>query len=338
MYNGDRSRKNVLVDHGFRLPSALDNRPMTWDEFLTVQPQTLYVSATPAPYEIEKSGGDIVELVVRPTGLVDPPVEIRPTQGQIQDIMQEIQTVAANGQRTLVTTLTKRLAEELDDYCRQRGVKTSYLHSDVKTINRVEILKDLRLGKYDALIGVNLLREGLDLPEVALVIILDADKEGFLRNATSLIQTIGRCARNVDGRVILYADRTTDAMQKTLIETTRRRQMQLAYNKEHNITPTTVIRSIETGMEEFFVNGDLSGVNIPAIGSALPGVEKADEIRILQEEMEVAANEMRYEDAGRLRDRLLELGVKLTAYQAPEGGVLRQTHAKMRGGKGKSKK
>jgi excinuclease ABC subunit B len=250
-----------------------------------------------------------VELLVRPTGLVDPPVEVRPTKGQVPDIINEILARAEKGERALVTTLTKRLAEDLDAYCRERGLKTTYLHSDVHTFDRVEILRDLRAGAYDALIGVNLLREGLDLPEVSLVVILDADKEGFLRNTTSLIQIIGRCARNVDGRVILYADRITDAMRKTMDETQRRRETQLAFNAEHNITPTTVKRALETGLEEFFASSEEHTVYVPALGGSVKtgGVTPEEEIRLLQIEMEQAAGEMRYEEAARLRDRLLEL-------------------------------
>ncbi len=309
MYNGDQARKKVLVEHGFRLPSALDNRPLKWDEFQEVQPQCVYVSATPAPYELTLSEDGPVELLVRPTGLVDPPVEVRPTKGQVPDIMQEIKARAERGERALVTTLTKRLAEDLDTYCREHGLKTTYLHSDVHTLDRVEILRDLRTGAYDALIGVNLLREGLDLPEVSLVVILDADKEGFLRNTTSLIQIIGRCARNTEGRVILYADRITDAMRKTMDETGRRRDTQMAYNKLHGISPTTVKRALETGLEEFFSSSQENSVYVPALGSSVKtgGITPEEEIRLLQIEMEQAATEMRYEEAARLRDRLLEL-------------------------------
>ncbi|MCC8179422.1 MAG: UvrB/UvrC motif-containing protein, partial [Planctomycetes bacterium] len=314
MYNGDQARKKVLVEHGFRLPSALDNRPLKWEEFQEMQPQTVYVSATPAPYELGLSETGPVELLVRPTGLVDPPVEVRPTKGQVPDIMNEIKERAAKGERALITTLTKRLAEDLDSFCREHGLKTTYLHSEVHTLNRVEILRDLRTGTYDALIGVNLLREGLDLPEVSLVVILDADKEGFLRNATSLIQIIGRCARNVEGRVILYADRITDAMRKTMDETSRRREAQLAFNEEHNITPTTVSRAIETGLEEFFGVSEEHSVYIPAIGGSVKtgGMTKEDEIKILQQEMEKAADERRFEDAARLRDRLIELDAPIS--------------------------
>ncbi|MCC8189853.1 MAG: UvrB/UvrC motif-containing protein, partial [Planctomycetes bacterium] len=309
MYNGDQARKKVLVEHGFRLPSALDNRPLTWEEFQAIQPQCVYVSATPAPYELGLSGKGPVELLVRPTGLVDPPVEVRPTKDQVPDIMNEIKARAAKGERALVTTLTKRLAEDLDNYCHEHGLKTAYLHSDIHTLDRVEILRDLRTGAYDALIGVNLLREGLDLPEVSLVVILDADKEGFLRNATSLIQIIGRCARNTEGRVILYADRITDAMRKTMDETERRRETQIAYNREHGVTPTTVKRALETGLEEFFSNSEEQTVYIPALGTSIRSgaITPEEEIRLLQIEMENAAAEMRYEEAARLRDRLLEL-------------------------------
>ena len=341
MYNGDQARKKVLVEHGFRLPSALDNRPLKWDEFRDVQPQTIYVSATPAPYEIEASGGLPVELLVRPTGLVDPPVEVRPTRGQVPDIMNEIKLRAEKGERALVTTLTKRLAEDLDSYCREHGLKTSYLHSDVHTLDRVEILRDLRIGTYDALIGVNLLREGLDLPEVSLVVILDADKEGFLRNATSLIQIIGRCARNTEGRVILYADRITDAMRRTMDETSRRRDAQKAFNLEHNITPTTVSRKIETGLEEFFTAEEKS-IYIPALGEKIRAgaVTPEDEIRLLQQEMETAAAEMRYEDAARLRDRLLELKAPISySGSSSQGKGGWKGKARMRGkGQGGRKK
>ncbi len=337
MYNGDQARKKVL---GFRLPSALDNRPLKWEEFQDIQPQCVYVSATPAAYELGLSAEDgPVELLVRPTGLVDPPVEVRPTRGQVPDIMNEIQARAAKGERALVTTLTKRLAEDLDTYCRERGLKTAYLHSDVHTLDRVEILRDLRTGAYDALIGVNLLREGLDLPEVSLVVILDADKEGFLRNATSLIQIIGRCARNTEGRVILYADRITDAMRKTMDETGRRRETQLAFNAEHNITPTTVKRALETGLEEFFTAGEEHTVYVPALGGSVKtgGVTPEEEIRLLQIEMEQAAAEMRYEEAARLRDRLLELKapISYTGTSAPRKGRWKKGAGRGRPARGK---
>lgn len=324
MYNGDQARKKVLVEHGFRLPSALDNRPLKWEEFQEIQPQAIYVSATPAPYELGISEAGPVELLVRPTGLIDPPVEVRPTKGQVPNIMEEIKARAERGERTLVTTLTKRLAEDLDSYCREHGLKTTYLHSDVHTLDRVEILRDLRTGAYDALIGVNLLREGLDLPEVSLVVILDADKEGFLRNTTSLIQIIGRCARHTDGRVILYADRITDAMRKTMDETERRRETQIAFNEKHGITPTSVKRALETGLEEFFSSSRENAVYVPALGSSVKtgGITPEEEIRLLQIEMEKAAGEMRYEEAARLRDRLLELKapISYTGSTTPQRG------------------
>jgi excinuclease ABC subunit B len=337
MYNGDQARKKVLVDHGFRLPSALDNRPLKFEEFQEVQPQTIYVSATPAPYELGLSRDGPVELLVRPTGLVDPPVEVRPTKGQVPDIMQEIKTRAAKGERALVTTLTKRLAEDLDAYCREHGLRTTYLHSDVHTFDRVEILRDLRAGAYDALIGVNLLREGLDLPEVSLVVILDADKEGFLRNTTSLIQIIGRCARNTEGRVILYADRITDAMRKTMDETSRRRATQMAFNEEHGITPTTVKRALETGLEEFFGSSEEKSVFVPALGGKVKigGSSPEEEIRLLQIEMENAAAEMRYEDAARLRDRLLELKAPIS-YAGSNTPARRPRKGRGRGKRGMS--
>ena len=317
MFNGDRARKQVLVDHGFRLPSALENRPMRFEEFTEQQPTTVYVSATPNDYEVSHSNDKVVELIVRPTGLVDPPVEVRPTKGQIEDIINEIKITAEKKERVLITTLTKKLSEDLDQFCREQGLKTEYLHSGIDTLERVEILKDLREGKFDALIGVNLLREGLDLPEVSLVIVVDADKEGFLRSTTSLIQTIGRCARNAQGRVIFYADTITPSMQKTIDETDRRRKMQLAYNKENNITPQTVTRAIETGLEEFF--GNKEEVYIPALDATSESTDREAEIKLLEEEMIKAADEMRFEDAAALRDRLLELKAPIN-YTKNEAG------------------
>lgn len=336
MYNGDRARKQVLVDHGFRLPSALDNRPMTFAEFVSGQPQTVYVSATPAEYEVERSRGEIVELIVRPTGLVDPPVEIRPTKGQVEDILREIALRQERNERVLITTLTKRLAEDLDQFCRERGMRTEYLHSDVDTLERVEILKKLRGGEYSALIGVNLLREGLDLPEVSLVIVLDADKEGFLRSATSLIQTIGRCARNVEGRVIFYADKITAAMRKTMDETSRRREAQIAHNLKHNITPKTVTRAIETGLEEFFSKED-ADVYVPALDATISEDERHKEIHMLQEEMVKASEEMRFEDAAALRDRLLELKAPIDYIPGSAPGYGRKARGK-KGGKSGGRK
>src|SRR6478735_2466446 len=248
MYHGDRSRKSTLVEYGFRLPSALDNRPLTFEEFEHRTNQIIYVSATPGPYELTKSAGVVVEQIIRPTGLVDPPVEIRPVKGQIDDLLHEIRDRVSKGERVLVTTLTKRMSEDLAEYYAEVGVRCRYMHSEIETLERIKLLRDLRKGEYDVLIGINLLREGLDLPEVSLVAILDADKEGFLRSAGSLIQTIGRCARNLNGRAVLYADRMTDSMQKAMNETDRRRAIQEAYNIENGITPVSIVRSLDMSL------------------------------------------------------------------------------------------
>lgn len=243
MYNGDQARKQVLVDHGFRLPSALDNRPLTFDEFEGKTNQVIYVSATPGPYELEQAP-EVIEQIIRPTGLLDPPIDIRPIEGQIDDLLGEIQDRIAKNERVLITTLTKKMSEDLTDYLKDVGIKVNYLHSEIKTLERIEIIRDLRLGKFDVLVGINLLREGLDIPEVSLVAILDADKEGFLRSERSLIQTIGRAARNENGRVIMYADRITRSMGIAIEETQRRRTIQEAYNKEHGITPKTIQKGV----------------------------------------------------------------------------------------------
>jgi excinuclease ABC subunit B len=304
MYNGDFSRKTTLVEHGFRLPSALDNRPMRFDEFEAQTPQTVYVSATPAAFELQKAQGRVAEQIIRPTGLVDPPVEVRSTEGQVQDLVKECQGCVARGERALITTLTKRLSEDLATYLREAGLKCRYLHSEIDAIERVEILKSLRLGDFEVLVGVNLLREGLDLPEVALVVVLDADKEGFLRSHTSLIQTIGRAARNVNGRIILYADQVTEAMKVTMAETDRRRQKQVEYNQEHGITPVTIRKAITEGIEAVLREREAEQKALGVSGEVLDQVEH---VKRLEEEMERLAEELRFEEAAELRDRILEL-------------------------------
>ncbi|MFT3704132.1 MAG: excinuclease ABC subunit UvrB [Agriterribacter sp.] len=332
MYGGDRSRKLVLVDFGFRLPSALDNRPLNFHEFESMLNQTVYVSATPGEYELEKTGGVVVEQVVRPTGLLDPPIEIRPSINQIDDLLDEIDKTVKKGDRVLVTTLTKRMAEEMDKYLHRINIKSKYIHSEVDTLDRVEILRQLRLGEIDVLVGVNLLREGLDLPEVSLVAILDADKEGFLRNERSLTQTAGRAARNVDGLVIFYADKMTESMQRTIDETTRRREKQVAYNIEHNITPTTVKKSKEQVFAQTSVL-DIKGydVNKPyALAPdedlvtvaaedqeeylTVPKMEKA--ISKIKKEMEKAARDLDFMEAARLRDEMFAMQKKLETMKA----------------------
>ncbi|BCR06960.1 UvrABC system protein B [Desulfuromonas versatilis] len=308
MYRGDRSRKETLVNYGFRLPSALDNRPLTFEEFEAKGIQTVYVSATPANYELEKAQGVVVEQIVRPTGLVDPPIEVRPAREQVDDLLHELRAAVKQGQRVLVTTLTKRMAEDLTGYLEELGIQVRYLHSDIDTVQRMEIIRDLRQGKFDVLVGINLLREGLDIPEVALVAILDADKEGFLRSERSLIQTCGRAARNVDGRVIMYADKVTRSMQACLDETERRRIAQLAYNEEHGITPATVKKSLRSILEDI---AEKDYVELPVAAEELEQYHSAGEIRReierLKKEMLAAAAELEFEKAAELRDRLLAL-------------------------------
>ena len=323
MYGGDRSRKLVLVDYGFRLPSALDNRPLNFQEFEMMTGQTIFVSATPGDYELQKTGGVVIEQIVRPTGLLDPPIEVRPSINQIDDLLEEIDVTVKKGFRVLVTTLTKRMAEEMDKYLGRIKIRSKYIHSDVDTLERVEILQQLRLGEIDVLVGVNLLREGLDLPEVALVAILDADKEGFLRNEKSLTQTAGRAARNEEGRVIFYADKITESMQRTIDETSRRREKQRAYNLAHNITPKTVIKSVEQIRAQGSVL-DIKGydpsrpyalqqeeqlINIAAEEqisySTIPQIEKA--IAQTKKQMEKAARDMDFIEAARLRDEMFRL-------------------------------
>jgi excinuclease ABC subunit B len=304
MYEGDRSRKTVLVEHGFRLPSALDNRPMNFLEFQSMQNQTIYVSATPAPREIEWSQGRVAELVVRPTGLVDPKVTIKPLKGQIDDLMEEVRQRGDKKERTLVTTLTKRTAEELTDYLRGIGIRVQYLHSEIDAIERVEILRSLRKGEFDVLVGINLLREGLDLPEVSLVAILDADKEGFLRSETSLIQTAGRAARHLNGEVILYADVMTGSIKKFLAVTGHRRKRQIAYNLEHNITPRSVIRAVEDSLAVYRKTRDEADA---VLHDAKMDVDVTETIRELEGEMLKAAEDLKFEKAALLRDQIKEL-------------------------------
>jgi excinuclease ABC subunit B len=305
MYRGDRARKETLVEYGWRLPSALDNRPLRFDEWEARTPQRLYVSATPADYELEKCEGVVVEQIIRPTGLVDPKVEVRPAAGQVDDLLGEIRARAESGERTLVTTLTKRMAEELTEYYAELGVRVRYLHSDVKTIERMEIIRELREGAFDVLVGINLLREGLDIPEVSLVAILDADKEGFLRSTRSLIQTIGRAARNVNGSVLLYADKETNSIRETLAETNRRRALQERYNEQHGITPRTVTKRISSIRDSIW---EQDYVTVPVQEEApIPPHELPELIESLRQEMREAARDLAYERAAELRDRIQEL-------------------------------
>ncbi|KAA0747693.1 MULTISPECIES: excinuclease ABC subunit B [Bacillus cereus group] len=305
MYNGDQARKQVLVDHGFRLPSALDNRPLTFDEFEGKTNQVIYVSATPGPYELEQAP-EVIEQIIRPTGLLDPPIDIRPIEGQIDDLLGEIQDRIAKNERVLITTLTKKMSEDLTDYLKDVGIKVNYLHSEIKTLERIEIIRDLRLGKFDVLVGINLLREGLDIPEVSLVAILDADKEGFLRSERSLIQTIGRAARNENGRVIMYADRITRSMGIAIEETQRRRTIQEAYNKEHGITPKTIQKGVRDVIRA------TTAAEEPETYEAVPAKkmtkkEREKTIAKMEAEMKEAAKALDFERAAELRDLLLEL-------------------------------
>jgi excinuclease ABC subunit B len=341
MYEGDMSRKRTLVDHGFRLPSAMDNRPLKWEEFLTRIEQTVYLSATPGPYEMGRVKGDVVEQVIRPTGLVDPMIVVKPPKGQIDDLMHEIQVRAERNERVLVTTLTKKMSEDLTDYLLEHNVRVRYLHSEVDTLRRVELLRQLRLGDFDVLVGINLLREGLDLPEVSLVSILDADKEGFLRSGTSLIQTIGRAARNVSGEVHMYADRITPSMRTAIEETNRRREKQIAYNTEMGIDPqplrkkiADILDNIVRGDEEELIGGggrQQSRGKAPVPGMAsksgtagqhtaefanMPKAELAQLIQQLQDQMHNAAAELHFELAARIRDEVNELKKEFRAMEA----------------------
>ena len=308
MYHGDRSRKSTLVNYGFRLPSALDNRPLQFDEFEERIGQAVYISATPGPYELERCEGSITEQIIRPTGLMDPPIEVRPVDTQVDDLLGEVKERVERKERVLVTTLTKRTAEDLTSYYGELGIKVRYLHSDVKTLERIEIIRDLRLGKFDLLVGINLLREGLDLPEVSLVAIFDADKEGFLRSERSLIQTCGRAARNVDGKVIMYGDKVTPSMQAAIDETERRRKVQGEYNRANSITPETIRSSIKDVMGSVYEE-DYFTVPVAREGTAdyIPPHELPKIIRGLKKEMVAAAKEERFEDAAELRDRIVEL-------------------------------
>jgi len=328
MYHGDRSRKQTLVDYGFRMLSALDNRPLTFEEFEHRVNQAVYVSATPGPYELTKSGGVFVEQVIRPTGLIDPEVEIRPVKGQVDDLLEEIRIRAEKNERVLVTTLTKRMAEDLSEYFSEIGVRCRYLHSEVETLDRIKILRDLRKGEFDVLIGINLLREGLDLPEVSLVAILDADKEGYLRSTTSLIQTMGRCARHVEGRAILYADVRTKSMNEAISETNRRRAKQLAYNKENNITPQSIIKGVDMELahivEADYVTVPLDTVALDAAAASVKSeAQLAELLTQLEAQMREAAKKFEFEKAAQFRDRIKSLKQQdlagLFGKEAPEG-------------------
>jgi excinuclease ABC subunit B len=310
MYNGDRSRKQTLVDYGFRLPSALDNRPLKFDEFEQHVHQAIYVSATPGPYELEHSQ-QIVEQIIRPTGLIDPIIEVRPTKGQIDDLIGEIKRRVDKGQRVLVTTLTKRMAEDLSDYLKEMGVRTQYLHADIETLERVEILRDLRLGVYDVVVGINLLREGLDLPEVSMVAILDADKEGYLRSASSLIQISGRAARHIEGTVIMYADTITASMHAAIQETNRRRAIQEAHNRTHNITPVGISKAVRDLTERVRKVAEERAVYQAGPGGLgelpIPKDELVKLIKELEKQMKQAAKDLEFEKAAALRDQVIEL-------------------------------
>ena len=313
MYHGDRSRKQTLVDYGFRLPSALDNRPLSFEEFEHRVGQLIYVSATPGPYELTKSGGEVVEQIIRPTGLIDPEVEVRPTRNQIDDLLGEIHQRATAGERVLVTTLTKRMAEDLAEYYAEVGVRCRYLHSEIETLERVKILRDLRRGEFDVLIGINLLREGLDLPEVSLVAILDADKEGYLRSAGALIQTMGRAARNLHGKALLYADHHTESMQKAIAETNRRRAKQVQYNQENGITPETIIKPVDMALASI-VEADYVTVPFELVDEEAVTGDQLDElIRNLETQMREAAKQFEFEKAAQLRDRIKGLKEKAAA-------------------------
>jgi excinuclease ABC subunit B len=307
MYYGDRSRKEALVEYGFRLPSAFDNRPLNFEEFLKLTGQTVYVSATPERYELDRAGDAVAEQVIRPTGLMDPKITVRPAADQVDDLLHEVRARAEREERVLVTTLTKRMAEDLTEYYQQAGLRVRYLHSDIDTLDRVALIRDLRLGKFDALVGINLLREGLDIPEVSLVAILDADKEGYLRSGTSLIQTSGRAARNVNGEVIMYADRLTDSMAETIRETDRRRALQAAYNTEHGITPESIRSSIHELLQTVYERDYYTVEAVPVTETFDSPAEREERIADLEKRMREAAARLDFEGAAELRDRLKAL-------------------------------
>lgn len=323
MFKGDRSRKQTLVEYGFRLPSALDNRPLQFDEFTSLLNQVVYVSATPGRYEMDQAQGIVAEQIIRPTGLVDPEVEIRPVKGQMEDLLSECRARVTRGERVLVTTLTKRMAEDLTEYCCNMGVKARYLHSDIETLERLQIIRALRMGEFDVLVGINLLREGLDIPEVSLVCILDADKEGFLRSTGSLIQTFGRAARNAQGRVILYADKVTASMKAAMDETSRRRAKQTTYNEEHHITPRSTTKSLESPLDTLYVDNDVAKgrgkgrgngkANVKADAAPLTAEDTAALVLKLEKEMRQAARDLEFEQAAELRDRIRALRARLIA-------------------------
>ncbi len=307
MYKGDYRRKFTLAEHGFRLPSCMDNRPLKFEEWDAMRPQSVFVSATPQSWELEQAGGVFAEQVIRPTGLLDPMIEIRPVDMQVDDLVDEIRKVAAAGYRTLATVLTKRMAEDLTEYLHEQGIRVRYMHSDIDTIERIEILRDLRLGAFDVLVGINLLREGLDIPECGLVAILDADKEGFLRSETSLVQTIGRAARNADGRVIMYADRITGSMERAIGETDRRRAKQIAYNEEHGITPATIRKNVDDVLSGLY-RGDVDMNRVTAkVDKPMVGANLAAHLDALRVQMRKAAENLEFEEAARLRDEVKRL-------------------------------